>query len=79
VTGKIKDMGVQKVLVINRTEELTNQEREVLNLMADAWTYKQIAQQLHISTETVKTHLKNIYRKLQASGKVDALNKFRSL
>jgi DNA-binding CsgD family transcriptional regulator len=63
VTCKIKDMGVQKVGVINRTEELTNRERE---------------QQLHISTETVKTHLKNIYRKLQASGKVDALNKFRS-
>lgn len=78
MTCKIKDMGVQKVLVINRTEELTNREREVLNLMADAWTYKQVAQQLHISTETVKTHLKNIYRKLQASGKVDALNKFRS-
>lgn len=71
-------MGVQKVLVINRTEELTKREREVLHLMADAWTYKQVAQQLHISTETVKTHLKNIYRKLQASGKVDALNKFRS-
>lgn len=71
-------MGVQKVLVINRAEELTKREREVLHLMADAWTYKQVAQQLHISTETVKTHLKNIYRKLQASGKVDALNKFRS-
>lgn len=71
-------MRVQKELVLNRKEELTNREREVLHLMADAWTYKQIAQQLHISTETVKTHLKNIYRKLQASGKVDALNKFRS-
>lgn len=78
MTCKIKDMGVQKVLVINRAEELTKREREVLHLMADAWTYKQVAQQLHISTETVKTHLKNIYRKLQASGKVDALNKFRS-
>ena len=78
MTCKIKDMGVQKVLVINRTEELTKREMEVLHLMADAWTYKQVAQQLHISTETVKTHLKNIYRKLQASGKVDALNKFRS-
>lgn len=71
-------MREQKELVINRKEELTSREKEVLHLMADAWTYKQIALQLHISTETVKTHLKNIYRKLQASGKVDALNKFRS-
>jgi RNA polymerase sigma factor (sigma-70 family) len=69
----------QKELVQSvEKEELTTREREVLTMVAEAWTYKEIAHRLHISLETVKTHLRNIYRKLQVSGKVEALNKFRS-
>ena len=36
---------------------------------------KTIAEQLCISAETVKKHLKNVYEKLQASNKIEALNK----
>lgn len=69
----------QKELVRSvEKEELTTREREVLTLISEAWTYKEIAHRLHISPETVKTHLRNIYRKLQVSGKMEALNKFRS-
>ena len=42
-------------------------------------TYKEISLQLGITAETVKKHLKNIYRKLKVSNKIEALNKFRIL
>jgi two-component system, NarL family, response regulator LiaR len=41
--------------------------------------YKEIADTLSISRETVKKHLKNIYQKLHVQNKVEALNKYRLL
>lgn len=58
-----------------KNTEISKRELEVLALVADGKTYKQIAAQLHVSTETVKMHLKNIYRKLKVSNKIEALKK----
>jgi DNA-binding NarL/FixJ family response regulator len=44
--------------------ELTNREAEVAELLKDGWTNAQIAKQLSIGIETVRTHARNIYRKL---------------
>jgi DNA-binding NarL/FixJ family response regulator len=46
------------------TSNLTNRQREILVLLADGKTAKQIAQQLHISVKTVEFHKANITRKL---------------
>ncbi len=46
-----------------QSELLTKREKEVLKLMVDGFTNKEIAQQLFISFETVKTHRKNILSK----------------
>jgi DNA-binding NarL/FixJ family response regulator len=46
------------------TGDLTNRQREILVLLADGKTGKQIAQQLHISVKTVEFHKANITRKL---------------
>ena len=54
---------------------LTKRENEVLQLLAKGCTRNQIAKKLFISDETVKMHLKNIYRKLKAKNKIDALIK----
>jgi DNA-binding NarL/FixJ family response regulator len=43
---------------------LTPKEKEILNLLVKGLAYKQIAQQTNISPETINTHIKNIYRKL---------------
>ncbi len=48
-------------------------------LLAKGLLYKEIADRLYISFETVKKHLKNIYYKLHVQNKVEALNKFRLL
>ena len=54
---------------------LTARERDVLNLWARGLPQKQIAAQLTLSPQTVKKHLRNVYKKLNAHNKVEALTK----
>jgi two-component system response regulator DesR len=54
---------------------LTPRERDVLEQMAKGLKQKQIAEQLSISMETARKHIKNAYKKLGAHNKVDALRK----
>lgn len=60
-------------------KNVTPREREVLGLLARGMSYRGIATELGITAETVKKHLKNIYRKLKVSNKIEALMKFRFL
>ena len=50
-------------------------EQEILHALAKGFAYKEIADQLYISIETVCTYLRKIYEKLQVRSKVEALNK----
>lgn len=54
---------------------LSKRELEVLELVAAALSNAQVATRLHISEGTVKRHLTNIYAKLNATSRVDALKK----
>ena len=58
---------------------LTTRENEVLLLLAKGMNREEIAAKLFISPETVKMHIKNMYRKLKAKNKVDALIKMKML
>lgn len=57
------------------TEKLTERERQILEFLAKGFRYKEIASELNISTETVRTHIRNIYEKLQVGNRMDAVNK----
>ena len=48
-------------------DQLTPREREVLRLIARAYTYREIAQELFISVKTVESHVSSVLRKLQLS------------
>ncbi|HLJ99767.1 MAG TPA: response regulator transcription factor [Streptosporangiaceae bacterium] len=48
-------------------DQLTAREREVLRLIAQGYTYKEIAKELFISVKTVETHVSSVLRKLQLS------------
>ena len=59
--------------------KLTARENEVLLLLSKGMNRDEIATKLFISPETVKMHIKNIYRKINAKNKVDALIKMKML
>ena len=58
---------------------LTKREIEVLALLASGLTNKEIARNIGLSPETVKDHLENLYRKLDAQDRMGALGKAREL
>jgi len=58
---------------LNVNSPLSCREKEVLTLMAEGKTYTQISGVLFISPETVRTHIRNLYAKLQVSNKSEAI------
>ena len=54
---------------------LTERETEILNLLCDGKNYKTISDELFISGNTVRAHIKNIYRKLHVNSRAEAVKK----
>ena len=57
------------------TSPLSSRETEVLSGLVKGRSYNDIAKSLFVSKDTVKTHIKNIYRKLEVSNKSEAIEK----
>lgn len=55
--------------------KLTCREKEILELLSRGYRYKEIASQLFISEETVRTHVHNLYEKLHVQSRTEAVNK----
>lgn len=58
--------------------KLTPREKDVLKLLATGYIYKEVADQLDISLETVRTYVKRICHKLHVRSKVEAIIKYRA-
>ncbi len=58
-------------------EPLSTREKEILEWLAQGYRYKEIGDKLFISLHTVRTHIRNIYGKLEVNTKIQAINKFR--
>lgn len=56
--------------------EISKREKEVLALLAKGLLYKEISDQLHISIETTKKHISNIYQKLHVQNRTEAVLKY---
>ena len=61
------------------SEHLTNRELEVVRNLASGKPISHIAGNLHVSMNTMKTHLRNIYRKLEVDGRDSAVVKAKEL
>jgi len=59
-----------------QADDLTERERELLSLLARGRQYKEIADQLGISTDTVRSHIRRIYRKMHVHSRTEATVKF---
>lgn len=60
---------------ISRISPLTSRESEVLKLITQGNSYTRIASELNISKETSKSHIRNIYRKLNVKSKSEVVRK----
>jgi RNA polymerase sigma factor (sigma-70 family) len=59
-----------------QTESLSEREQQVLDLLSQGLIYKEIAEKLGISYETVHTYIRRIYEKLQVRTRTEAVAKF---
>lgn len=58
--------------------QLSEREKEVLQLIAEGMTYKQVADKLCVNIKTVAKHLENTYTKLRVSNKIEAINALKN-
>jgi DNA-binding NarL/FixJ family response regulator len=61
----------------NEASPLTRRETEILEQISTGKSRKRIAEELFIDLETVKSHIKNIYHKLDVHSKADAIKTAR--
>ena len=88
---KIETVVVEKEVYIQRNEnfvldtsrvaqlELSKRELEILNLLAEGHSNQEIAAKLFVSVSTVKTHIQNLFEKLDVKRRIQAIEKARSL
>jgi LuxR family maltose regulon positive regulatory protein len=60
-------------------EPLSEREVEVLRMLDSSLTSEEIARELYISTNTARTHIRNIYSKLDVHGRIEAIQKAKEL
>ncbi len=63
--------------VIGGSDLLTEREKEILRSLSKGLRYKEIASELNIKLETVRSHVRNIYEKLQVQSRTEAINRIR--
>jgi DNA-binding NarL/FixJ family response regulator len=59
-------------------EPLSEREHEIANTILDGLSYKMIAEKMFISLDTVRSHIKNIYKKLNINSKTELFNVFKT-
>ena len=59
----------------NSRYSLSNREKEVLNQLSNGKSYQEIGEKLYISVDTVRHHIRNIYRKLHVHSQSEAVAK----
>jgi NarL family two-component system response regulator LiaR len=88
---KIETVVVEREVYVNRNGnfilntslisqlELSKRELEVLSLLAQGLSNQEIAEKLFVSLSTVKTHIQNLFEKLDVKRRTQAIEKARSL
>lgn len=60
-------------------QELSHREQEVLDLLAQGYLYKEIAERLNVTIPTVNTYVRRMYEKLQVRSRAQAVAKYANL
>ena len=75
IARKVIEAFQVKEKVNTHFQDLSRREQEILEQLSRGYRYKEIADKLHVSTETVRTHIRHIYEKLQVNSRLEALKK----
>jgi DNA-binding NarL/FixJ family response regulator len=73
IARKVLDMFPHYNAAKSETDILTDREREVLTLLVKGHSYKMAAAELHITLETIRSHIKKIYNKLHVHSSGEAI------
>ena len=76
IARKVVQYFNQRGVAENAIEKLSNREREVLDRLAEGAPYKEIADNLSLSIDTVRMHIKGIYSKLHVHSRGEAVAKY---
>jgi len=76
IARKVVSSFLKPVASAGPTENLSEREQQVLDLLSQGLMYKEIAEKLSISYETVHTYIRRIYEKLQVRTRTEAVAKF---
>ncbi|MCB0280479.1 MAG: response regulator transcription factor [Calditrichaeota bacterium] len=68
----------QNQVMIADLEELSERENEVIDLLISGKKYQEIGDELFLSIDTVRYHVKNVYKKLQVNSKFDVMKILRN-
>lgn len=81
IANKVLQFFVRQNVILVQPEQidfnLSNREKEILSLMMEGDNYRKIADKAFISYETVRTHIKHIYKKLHVVSRSEAIMKAR--
>jgi DNA-binding NarL/FixJ family response regulator len=76
IARKVIDSFRRPVSVLVEAAKLTRREEEILGLLTQGYSNKEIADRLSVSFDTVRTHLKHIYEKLHVRSRTEAATKY---
>ncbi len=65
--------------MVNNAGKLSSREVEIISLIRQGLSNKEVSEKLFISTDTIKYHIKNIYRKLQISSRSELILRYQEL
>ena len=75
IATQVLRMFAEMPVINNQDYNLSDREKSVLQLLVDGYSYKMIASEMFISIDTVRSHIKKIYEKLQVNSKSEAVAK----
>lgn len=79
ISSQIARKVIEAFAIKEKTNEhfqlLSRREQEIIEELARGFRYKEIAEKLFLSVDTVRTHIRNIYEKLQVNCRIEALRK----
>jgi DNA-binding NarL/FixJ family response regulator len=77
IARRVLQSFVGKSVAAEELSSLTSRENQILHYLAQGMSNKLVANELTISVETVRTHIKRIYEKLQVHSVTEAIAKYR--